>query len=190
MKNGICKKIIFCQQSSLRLGKEYRTAVQHTVREDSGGSIDSIWLEPSHHSAKWNWLQVGLFLPSGLSHYMADHCSGSSGSQCLFWVSQHASLPVLPRADRVEPTARSPDASCSTRRDCCWCWLGRFQDGRVASQRMSAPNSVRRTPSTFMNVASAGESEYLGSFLRKRERERDSRTQQHMKHCGFAHNDC
>lgn len=43
--------------------------------------------------------------------------------------------------------------------------LGRFQELRVAIQRMRAPKTTRRTPKTFTKTASGGESLYLGLLL-------------------------
>lgn len=48
----------------------------------------------------------------------------------------------------------------------CKSWsLGRFQDARVAIQRIRAPNATRRTPRTLTKTASAGESLYAGLRL-------------------------
>lgn len=90
----------------------------------------------------------------------------SSALLLLFLTSPVASASLPPCSwDSVEAALQSsppPPLVCRL----CKIWsLGRFQDVRVAIQRIRPPKSTRRTPSTFTKTASGGESLYVGSFL-------------------------
>lgn len=86
-----------------------------------------------------------------------------SSSLLLLFLIVPASVPS-DNWERAGPTWMSspPPLVCRA----CRTWLlGRFQDARVAIQRIRAPKTARRRPRKLTKSASGGESLYLGLLL-------------------------
>lgn len=88
-----------------------------------------------------------------------------SSSLLLLRLTSPSSVPS-DNWDRAGPTVMLSSPPPLVCRICESGSLGRFQDGRVAIQRIRAPKTTRMSPRTFTNTASGGESLYLGLLLR------------------------
>lgn len=137
---------------------------------------------------KYTFLYIGNSAPNlfehrnrkcpSLSMKRCFACSGMISSvkkdEFFSYTGPYSSiLPFLLRAslsgsglsDSVVFVLVPTDAGSLLCRECSCCSLGLFQEGRVAIQSTSAPNTVISNPSTFTKLASGGESLYFGSFL-------------------------
>lgn len=111
-----------------------------------------------------------LEIVSASSQLLWNQLTWSSSFILLLLTSPQASASVSSDSwDRAGPTlvlSSPPPLVCRV----CKIWsLGRFQDVRVAIQRIRAPNTTRRTPRMLTKTASGGESLYFGLLLRNHE---------------------